>query len=424
MGADSSKRLEQQVRHSDPESDENYIGLDNFGNTCYFNSVVQALYWCKPFRASLLQYCQDHPPPIDLSSPPRRIGGEEVSLLYCLGDLFYQLQTHKRRTGHLAPKRMVHRMRGQSEVFASLQQQDAHEFLVYLLNDLTDTIRGQLKAQKNAAVSCRVDDSPLPGQLGKAPSLSSDPSNSTNHMDMLLSNGEAHTPTTPSITPFPPPPKKPKDDEANTFVQELFEGQLAAETRCLTCESITSREEVFMGLCVDVMQNVSLLSALRDFSRGEMMDRDNKFHCDVCRSLQEARRSLRIKKAPPVLAIQLKRFKFMEDVGRHCKLSYRIPFPLDIRLPIEGPQGDDLYHLFAVVIHKGVGPNLGHYVCMAKTGGQWMLFDDDHVSIVSEREVAQGYGVPMPTESSTSTGYLLFYSAQPFAQLDDPSTDL
>ncbi len=35
---------------------ETLRGIDNFGNTCYANSIVQALYGCQPFRDSILHY--------------------------------------------------------------------------------------------------------------------------------------------------------------------------------------------------------------------------------------------------------------------------------------------------------------------------------------------------------------------------------
>lgn len=40
----------------DPLDLPNMLGMENFGNTCYMNSVMQALYFCDPFRESLLAY--------------------------------------------------------------------------------------------------------------------------------------------------------------------------------------------------------------------------------------------------------------------------------------------------------------------------------------------------------------------------------
>ena len=39
-----------------------------------------------------------------------------------------------------------------------------------------------------------------------------------------------------------------------------------------------------------------------------------------------------IKRLPSVLALHLKRFKYMERLGRFKKLSYKVAFPLELEL--------------------------------------------------------------------------------------------
>lgn len=41
---------------------------------------------------------------------------------------------------------------------------------------------------------------------------------------------------------------------------------------------------------------------------------------------------MRVKKLPKTLALHLKRFKYAEDLHRYAKLSYRVVFPLEIKL--------------------------------------------------------------------------------------------
>ena len=69
-----------------------------FGNTCYSNSVLQALYFCKPFREKVLEY------------KAKNKKGKET-LLSCLADLFYSIATQKKKVGTIAPKKFIARLR-------------------------------------------------------------------------------------------------------------------------------------------------------------------------------------------------------------------------------------------------------------------------------------------------------------------------
>lgn len=70
-----------------------------FGNTCYCNSVLQALYYCKPFRDMVLLYKQ------------QTKNQKKETLLTCLADLFYSIAMQKRKTGSIAPKKFIQRLR-------------------------------------------------------------------------------------------------------------------------------------------------------------------------------------------------------------------------------------------------------------------------------------------------------------------------
>lgn len=41
---------------------------------------------------------------------------------------------------------------------------------------------------------------------------------------------------------------------------------------------------------------------------------------------------MRVKKLPTILALHLKRFKYVEQYNRHIKVSHRVVFPLELRL--------------------------------------------------------------------------------------------
>ncbi|KAJ9522659.1 hypothetical protein QJQ45_019733 [Haematococcus lacustris] len=344
MGNGSS-RLEKALAES--AQDERFYGLENFGNTCYCNSVIQALYFCKPFRDKLLQYQANLP----------NEGTE--NLLTCLADLFAQINTTKKKTGVISPKKFVQQLKRDNELFNGYMHQDAHEFLNFLLNQAAELLEEEVK------------------QYARSHGL--------------------------------PAPSQP----INTWVHDIFQGKLVNETRCLHCETVTCREEVFMDLSLEIDQNSSLTACLRNFSALEMLDRDDKFFCDHCCCLQEAQKRMLIKQAPPCLILHLKRFKYVESQGRMRKLMYRVVFPLELKLSnttVGAQGGDTLYTLFAVVVHVGSGPHHGHYVTLIKSAANWLYFDDERVESITETQVQSTYGATQEFNTTCMDhGYILFY---------------
>ncbi|KAJ7547860.1 hypothetical protein O6H91_08G106900 [Diphasiastrum complanatum] len=376
MGASGSK-IEKALGDQFPEG-EHYFGLENFGNTCYCNSVLQALYFCLPFRDQLLDYYSQN----------KSVGESEENLLTCLAELFTQINSQKKKTGVIAPKRFVQRVKKQNELFRSYMHQDAHEFLNFLLNELVDILEKEAKASEAKASKT------VSGNQGQE----------------KVSNGSINGPvngTTPPIV---------------TWVHKIFQGTLTNETKCLRCETITARDETFLDLSLDIEQNSSITSCLRNFSSTETLNAEDKFFCDKCCSLQEAQKRMKVKSAPRILALHLKRFKYIEQLGRYKKLSYRVVFPLELKLcntTDDAPNAEAEYSLFAVVVHVGSGPNHGHYVSLVKSHNHWLFFDDENVEIIDESVVQTFFGSTQEYSNNTDHGYILFYeSSDPKAQTD------
>lgn len=336
-------------------TDLHLFGLQNFGNTCYCNSVLQALYFCTPFRTRVLEHHDERPRSAPSPASTSAAHTSEPSLLDRLCELFAEIARNKKRTGVVSPRPFVTKLRRENEVFAGFQHQDAHEFLNFLLNHISETLAA----------------------------------------DRAGSDGDTSS--------------------VSTFVHECFGGILTNETRCLCCQKVSSRDEPFFDLSLEISERCSISACLRLFSHNEVLKGTDKFLCESCGSLQEAHKRMRVKRPPKVLVLHLKRFKYVESQNMMVKLNYRVAFPFELKLTNTSDDSEDpdrLYSLFAVVIHLGSGMSHGHYVALVKTNGRWLQFDDESVTPLNERFITQYYGASCDS-TSTDTGYLLFYSSEP-----------
>ena len=306
------------------------------------------------------------------------------SLFTSLKDIFEAIMVSQSRYGIVSPTKFLEVLRKENEMFRSAMHQDAHEFLNLLLNAVMENIEAHDKIVKEK-------------EKAEKPSESEDGSEQTEN------DKPDGTVSWPSIMPTPASGSPAK------WLHELFEGTLTSETRCLTCENTSQRDEPFLDLSVDLEQHSSVTACLRRFSEEEMLCERNKFHCDNCGGLQEAEKRMKLKRLPRILALHLKRFKYTEDLQRLQKLFHKVVYPYHLRLfntTDDAEDPDRLYELYAVVVHIGGGPYHGHYVSIVKTQDRgWLLFDDEMVEPVDKSYVRNFFG----DKPGLACAYVLFY---------------
>lgn len=305
--------------------------------------------------------------------------GMEESTFTALKDIFMALIANTSRTGVLSPQRFLEIFKRDNEMFRTSMHQDAHEFYGLVLNAVISNVEANSQRLRELE----------PPRNNDTLALSMKAAVTSAATAMGLNSG-MRSPGT-------------------GWVHDIFEGVLTSETKCLTCETASQRDETFLDLSIDLEEHSSVTSCLRKFSAEEMLCERNKFHCDNCGGLQEAEKRMKIKRLPKILALHLKRFKYTEDMTRLQKLFHRVVYPYHLRMfntTDDAEDPDRLYELYAVVVHIGGNAYHGHYVSVIKTQDRgWLLFDDEMVEPVDKHYVRNFFG----DKPGQACAYVLFY---------------
>lgn len=136
------------------------------------------------------------------SQPKEELPGPAASLFSTLKELFLAISSSQKQSGVISPHAFITQLKRENELFRSTMHQDAHEFLIYLMNAVAEEV-SKVEQEKHKA------------EQGKR--------------SVCYTRWKRRIFTIPLL----------RAAHQKTWVHNLFEGTLTNETRCLTCETVS-----------------------------------------------------------------------------------------------------------------------------------------------------------------------------------------
>lgn len=184
--------------------------------------------------------------------------------------------------------------------------------------------------------------------------------------------------------------EKLKPTELSGQLGSLLSGETAVQIKCINSDFKKETPEIFYDITLTVKGKKDVYASLQEICEDELFTGDNQYEVETGRK-EDAIRSTRFKKLPPVLMFHLSRFEFsinsptgMEKVTD----EYDYPTTLDLG-PYTDSRESAVYDLLAVLVHIG-GSWGGHYIAYCKSGNEWFKFNDERVEKVPEDDAITG----------------------------------
>ncbi|QDZ17965.1 ubiquitin carboxyl-terminal hydrolase [Chloropicon primus] len=368
-------------------------GLYNYGNTCFLNSVLHALFACRDVR-SFLRELEGESFPGDVApvleslvefsksvvvgtsdEDLARQGQTLASVSTSRGATFYPTVFEK------ITERFCNLTSGPGfDTPASLPQQDAQEFLLHVLDQLHE----EMIALRKKAIEEVGDASEEGGARGSQGNGGASPAPAEDWEEVGKNNKSSVTRRHTEVL----------NEGRKSRITSIFGGLLRSTVRAEGSKpSVCIEPFTFLQLDISSDEVEGVAEAMQRFSVPEYLD-------DYCVG-GVASKTVQIEKPPLVMVVQLMRFSYTSS-GHSIKLtkSCKIPDSLVVGKDtlVGGPPVE--YELFATISHHGNSLQSGHYTaCVKDLNKRWFHCDDDEIWEMN------GSGL----EDGSSDTYLVLY---------------
>eukprot|EP00002_Diphylleia_rotans_P022870 TRINITY_DN4494_c0_g2_i4.p1 TRINITY_DN4494_c0_g2~~TRINITY_DN4494_c0_g2_i4.p1 ORF type:complete len:497 (-),score=99.93 TRINITY_DN4494_c0_g2_i4:136-1626(-) len=335
---ETQMEAEQSPQHLSLQHSPGLLGIFNIGNSCYMSAALQCLFNIP----QLINYFIGNQFFIDLnmSSPSCGRLAKELRELIC------QYRGAQSTPQPLHPKQLMQEIVKVEPRFTGFRQQDAHEFLCFLL----DGLEKDLNRSSQRPPASEID------------------------MDRLSDGEKAQM--------------RWRDYRAshNCVITDLLCGLMKSTVRCHACKYLSTCFDPYQDLSLSIPNDASgnaqssLLDCLDLHLKEELMTTIDGFKCSKCKRSTKATKQLTIWSLPDVLVIHLKRFS--QSSHRFQKITHKVDVPvhkLDMSpfLDANAPHDRRSYQLAGAIMHMG-SLSYGHYsaICRNPDTNKWFSYDD------------------------------------------------
>ena len=305
-------------------------GIQNLGNTCYMNSVLQVLsnipYLTKYFLEN--DYLEE-----------RNIKSEHYSLMKAYKKVLEKLWDNN-SVVHGEIRQFKSILDKTLTSFCGNEQHDANEFMVQFLDSLHEALKCEYEI-----------------------TFSGEPINERDRIQLEAT-------------------KKFWDHYESQYskITDLFSGQNYSKVTTMKTNEVTEIFEPFYQVSLPITDETrTLRDCFKEYSKPCELKDDNKYYCRKSKEMVDAIKEDKFVKAPNVLIVVLKRFDMMGN--KNGKL---IRFPLDdlsIKKYFVGYEKNlARYKCIGIVNHMGT-LHYGHYTAYARNiDNEWYEYNDTDVS--------------------------------------------
>ena len=319
-----------------PNIINSFIGINNIGNSCYANSIIQILIHSEIFLYNLEKNIDE-------------IKEQYKSISYAIHQILLDIiEASTNGVKSIDIFSFLYLFGLGHKSYSGYIQHDAQEFLRILLDDISSEMN---KNKKNR-----------------------------NYTEIQYNNLKDKIQCEKEFEEF-------SNSKESSFITELFNSVILTKHIC-KCNEETFSFNNIIDYPLTIPKNINQieLSELLDiYFQEEIVEFVNK--CQKCKNIEYHKKELFITKLPQILIISLQRLNFRENTKNECIINFSENLDLSKYIDIDFKNSQKAeYNLLGFINHIGT-LNFGHYYSYIKLENKtiWHKFDDSNVNRIGNK---------------------------------------